>query len=106
MWRCLAQLLLERSRDLQKKIELLCTKDVEYRILHCLAESARSFGTRSEAGEYAIPLSQREVASLIGATRETTSTTLNQMARRGQIRLGRRQLILTALNGASIAEAY
>src|SRR5437762_10591004 len=50
MWRLLAQPLLERSRTLQKKSELLCTRDVEYRILHCLAESARSFGTRSESG--------------------------------------------------------
>jgi CRP-like cAMP-binding protein len=103
MWRFVAQLLLERNRNLQKKTELLCTRDVEYRILHCLAESARSFGARSESGEYAIPLTQAELASLIGTTRETTSTTLNHLARRGLIRLGRRKLILGSLDGANIA---
>jgi CRP-like cAMP-binding protein len=103
MWRGLAQLLLRRSRGLQEKVELLCTRDVEYRILHCVAESARSFGERSESGEYAISLSQAELASLISATRETTSTTLNQLERRGLIRLGRRKIILASLDGATIA---
>jgi Crp-like helix-turn-helix domain len=49
--------------------------------------------------EYTIPLSQGELASLIGATREATSTTLNALARRSLIRLGRRQIILASLDG-------
>jgi CRP-like cAMP-binding protein len=103
MWPGLAQLLLQRTRNLQEKIELLCSRDVEYRILHCLAACAPSFGTLSGTGEYAIPLSQAELASLIGATRETTSTALNQLARRGLIRLGRRKIILASLDGATVA---
>ena len=100
MWRHVAELLVERKRDMEKKIELLCMQDVEYRILHYLAELAASFGSRLDGGdEYAIPLSQGELASLIGATRETTSTTLNMLARRGLVRLGRRQLILASLDG-------
>jgi CRP/FNR family cyclic AMP-dependent transcriptional regulator len=99
MWRHVAQLVVQRKRDLEKKIELLCMQDVEYRILHYMAELAAAFGSRIEGNEYAIPLSQGELASLIGATRETTSTTLNGLARRGLIRLGRRQLILASLDG-------
>jgi CRP/FNR family cyclic AMP-dependent transcriptional regulator len=99
MWRHVAQLVVQRKRDLEKKIELLCMQDVEYRILHYMAELAAAFGSRLEGNEYAIPLSQGELASLIGATRETTSTTLNGLARRGLIRLGRRQLILASLDG-------
>ena len=57
------------------------------------------FGARSNGAEYSIPLSQGELASLIGATRETTSTTLNALARRGVIRLGRRQLIVPSIDG-------
>ena len=53
----------------------------------------------SDGHEYALPLSQGELASLIGATRETTSTTLNLLARRGLVRLGRRQLVLASLDG-------
>lgn len=98
MWKYLSQLLVQRKREVEKKIELLCMQDVEYRILHYMAELATSFGTKLDAHEYAVPLSQGELASLIGATRETTSTTLNMLARRGLIRLGRRQLILTSLD--------
>jgi CRP-like cAMP-binding protein len=99
MWRHVAQLVVQRKRDLERKIELLCMHDVEYRILHYMAELAAAFGSRLDGHEYTIPLSQGELASLIGATRETTSTTLNALARRGLIRLGRRQLILTSLDG-------
>ena len=99
LWRELCGLLTLRKRELEKKIELLCLHDVEYRILYYMAELARTFGAKSNASEYSIPLSQGELASLIGATRETTSTTLNALARRGIIRLGRRQLIVPSVEG-------
>ena len=96
LWRAVSELLITRKRDLEKKIELLCLQDVEYRILYYLAELANVFGVKN-GQEISVPLSQGELASLIGATRETTSTTLNTLARRGLIRLGRRQLILISL---------
>ena len=99
LWREMTSLLTIRKRELEKKIELLCLHDVEYRILYYMAELARTFGAKSNASEYSIPLSQGELASLIGATRETTSTTLNALARRGIIRLGRRQLIVPSVEG-------
>jgi CRP/FNR family cyclic AMP-dependent transcriptional regulator len=97
LWRLVAEVLIERKRELEKKIELLCLKDVEYRILYYMAELASTLGGRLNGSEYSIPLSQGELASLIGATRETTSTTLNSLARRGLIRLGRRQLVVPSL---------
>jgi CRP-like cAMP-binding protein len=103
IWRQLAELLVVRKRHLEKKIELLCLRDVEYRILYYLAELAATFGTRADGQEYSIPLSQGELASLIGATRETTSTTLNALARRGLVKLGRRQLVLASLDGVRAA---
>jgi CRP/FNR family cyclic AMP-dependent transcriptional regulator len=103
MWRHIAMLAINRKRDLEKKIELLCLRDVEYRILYYLAELALTIGQKAEEHEHSIPLSQGELASLIGATRETTSTTLNTLARRGLVRLGRRQLILSSLEGVRSA---
>lgn len=97
LWRAVSELLITRKRELEKKIELLCLQDVEYRILYYLAELANLFGVKN-GQEVSVPLSQGELASLIGATRETTSTTLNTLARRGLIRLGRRQLILCSLD--------
>ncbi|MBV9770706.1 MAG: Crp/Fnr family transcriptional regulator [Bryobacterales bacterium] len=92
-------MLTTRKRQLEKKIELLCLRDVEYRILYYVADLARMFGVRANGAEYSIPLSQGELASLVGATRETTSTTLNHLARKGVIRLGRRQLIVPSIDG-------
>jgi len=99
LWREISSLLTARKRQLEKKIELLCLRDVEYRILYYMADLARTFGAKSNGAEYSIPLSQGELASLIGATRETTSTTLNHLARKGVIRLGRRQLIVPSIDG-------
>jgi len=99
LWREISCLLTARKRQLEKKIELLCLRDVEYRILYYMADLAKTFGAKSNGSEYSIPLSQGELASLIGATRETTSTTLNALARRGIIRLGRRQLIVPSIDG-------
>lgn len=99
LWREMSTLLTSRKRQLEKKIELLCLRDVEYRILYYMADLAKTFGSKSNGSEYSIPLSQGELASLIGATRETTSTTLNALARRGVIRLGRRQLIVPSIDG-------
>ncbi len=103
LWRDISIVLTARKRQLEKKIELLCLHDVEYRILYYMAELARTFGAKANGSEYAIPLSQGELASLIGATRETTSTTLNTLARRGLIKLGRRQLIVPSIDGVLAA---
>jgi CRP-like cAMP-binding protein len=94
MWRQISNLLILRKRELEKKIELLCLQDVESRILHYLAELAVALGGSLDDTQHSIPLSQGELASLIGATRETTSTTLNVLARRGLLKLNRRQLII------------
>jgi CRP/FNR family cyclic AMP-dependent transcriptional regulator len=103
LWREISSVLTLRKRQLEKKIELLCLHDVEYRILYYMAELARAFGAKANGSEYSIPLSQGELASLIGATRETTSTTLNTLARRGLVRLGRRQLIVPSVDGVMAA---
>jgi CRP/FNR family cyclic AMP-dependent transcriptional regulator len=103
LWREIAVFLAARKRQLEKKVELLCLRDVEYRILYYMAELATMFGSKAGGTEYSIPLSQGELASLIGATRETTSTTLNALARRGVIKLGRRQLIVPSIEGVLAA---
>src|SRR5271165_459387 len=96
-WRLLAEALLLANRELEKKIELFCLQDVEYRILHFVAQLAETIGVGGDGRERTIPLSQGELASVIGATRETTSTMLNTLARRGLLRLGRRKLVVPSL---------
>lgn len=84
--------ILERSRGLGRKVELLCLHDVEYRVLQFLADLSALVKPLADGSGSQIPITQLELADLVGATRETTSTTLNQLERRGLIKLSRRML--------------
>jgi CRP-like cAMP-binding protein len=84
--------ILSQKLHLAEKVELLCLKDVEHRILHYLAELSSLLPPGANGDGHQIPITQLELADLIGATRETTSTTLNQLERRGLLRLSRRLL--------------
>ena len=90
--RALVGYLLNQKLDLAEKVELLCLHDVEFRILHYLAQLSSLLPPVSNGDGFQIPITQLELADLIGATRETTSTTLNQLERRGLLRLSRRLL--------------
>jgi CRP/FNR family transcriptional regulator, cyclic AMP receptor protein len=88
----LVSYLLAQKLVLAEKVELLCLHDVEYRILHYLAQLSDLMAPANNGDGSHIPITQLELADLIGATRETTSTTLNQLERRGLIKLSRRLL--------------
>lgn len=96
IWRELAELI-DQFRSCQaQRFQMLQEKGVEERLLCVLdyfaavrREREASIGT-PELNE--IPLTQAELASLIGATRETTSTTLNLLERRGLLELHRRRI--------------
>lgn len=97
VWRMISEVLALRARDLQKTVATLCVCDVELRILHCLRHLAPVFG-RHGSDEYTLPMTQVEVAQLVGATRETTSTILNCLDRRGLIILGRGHLRVPSIS--------
>jgi len=91
--------LLHHKLMLARKVELLCLHDVEYRIVYYLAELSSLVEPSEPGGGHQLPLTQAELADLIGATRETTSTTLNQLERRGLVKLSRRLLTIPSLVG-------
>ena len=84
--------LVHRKCALARKVELLCLHDVEYRILQYLADLSGLVKPVATSDGYQLPITQAELADLIGATRETTSTTLNQLERKGLVKLSRRLL--------------
>jgi CRP/FNR family transcriptional regulator, cyclic AMP receptor protein len=107
VWRLLMQHLLLRKDELERKIEHLCHSDVKERLVYYLEELARLNPSHDPSGSV-IHISQNELASLVGATRETTSTTLNALARQGLIALGHRlvmipslEMLRDAVNGAA-----
>jgi CRP/FNR family transcriptional regulator len=96
VWRLVVSHFLGRKEDLERKIEHLCHSDVRQRLVFYLDELARLNPAR-EPGGNVIHISQNELASLVGATRETTSTTLNALARQGLIALGHRLVMIPSL---------
>ena len=87
---------LKQKLALARKVELLCFRDVEFRIVHYLAELSDIVKPVTNGEGYQLPITQAELADLIGATRETTSTTLNQLERRGLVKLSRRLLTVVS----------
>lgn len=80
----------DRRRRMEKKLSDITSKAVSARVcelLHELATSSAEVDT--VASDYLVPLTHHDVASLIGAARQTTTTVLNDMERRSIIELGR-----------------
>lgn len=96
LWRLVVQHCLDRKVDLERKIEHLCHSDVRHRLL-CYLQELAQINAGNETGTTLIHISQNELASLVGATRETTSTTLNALARQGLISLGHRLVMIPSL---------
>jgi CRP/FNR family transcriptional regulator len=109
IWHWVAELTRRRLEEAEKRLQLISFYRVEQRILLVLADLAPVFDPEGQGrSNVLVPLSQSELASLVGATRETTSTTLNALERRGLLRLGRRNLTIlstAALRTASLSTA-
>ena len=104
VWRLVVQHLIMKREELERKIEHLCHSDVRQRLVFYLNELARLNPMTDPAGSV-IHISQNELASLVGATRETTSTTLNALARQGLIGLGHRLVTIPSLDALRDAVA-
>jgi CRP/FNR family transcriptional regulator len=80
----------DRRRRMEKKLSDITSKAVSARVCELLHELATG-SAEVEVGntDYLVPLTHHDVASLIGAARQTTTTVLNDLERRGIIELGR-----------------
>ena len=80
----------DRRRRMEKKLSDITSKAVSARVCELLHEiSTSSSEVETGATDYLVPLTHHDVASLIGAARQTTTTVLNDLERRGIIELGR-----------------
>lgn len=80
----------DRRRRMEKKLSDITSKAVSGRVCELLHELSTSACEVEPAGsDYLVPLTHHDVASLIGAARQTTTTVLNDLERRGIIELGR-----------------
>lgn len=79
----------DRRRRMEKKLSDITSKAVSARVCELLHELAVDGSEPAAARDYLVPLTHHDVASLIGAARQTTTSVLNDMERRGVIELGR-----------------
>jgi CRP/FNR family transcriptional regulator, cyclic AMP receptor protein len=80
----------DRRRRMEKKLSDITSKAVSARVCELLHEISTSAAeVETGATDYLVPLTHHDVASLIGAARQTTTTVLNDLERRGIIELGR-----------------
>ena len=80
----------DRRRRMEKKLSDITSKAVSARVCELLHElSTSATEVESMSSDYLVPLTHHDVASLIGAARQTTTTVLNDLERCGIIELGR-----------------
>lgn len=85
----------QRRHDLENRMENLVFRDVPARLAAQLLRLAEQYGRKVDGQvEIGFKLSQLELANLIGATRETTSTAINDMKRAGILDSSHRTIII------------
>lgn len=84
-----------RVRQMRTRIEQLSYKSAPTRVAHALVDLAEEHGVEDDKGTViAFKLSQRDLAQLVGLTRETVNMILHDFHRRGLIENDRRILRL------------
>ena len=87
-----------RRRDVESKIEALVFRDVPSRLAALLLQLAANHGKPDQKGmRLNLKLTHQELGNLIGSTRETTTTWLNEFRKKGLIAFDRRQIIVLDL---------
>jgi len=79
----------DRRRRMEKKLSDITSKEVPARVCELLHELSANTLSGGEVHQSLIPLTHQDVASLIGASRQTTTSVLNDLMRCGLIELGR-----------------
>ena len=105
LYGAVARALARRTLRVQQKVEAQSRGTVEARIAAALLEIAAQAGVPGAGGtiRLALPVSQADLASLAGTTRESASSAVAAFARQGLVRGGRLNG-LVLLDPAALAE--
>jgi len=84
-----------RRKRIERRVRNLLYRSNREKISHLLIELAEQYGRKTDEGVLLnIKLSHQELASMIGATRETVTTTLGEMQLDGLLKLSRQTIVL------------
>jgi CRP/FNR family cyclic AMP-dependent transcriptional regulator len=85
----------DRFKRIESRVEHLVFRGVRSRLALILRELADDFGRPLGDGPaLEVPLSQAELATLVGASRQSVNVTLHELEKEGLIELGRRRVLL------------
>jgi CRP/FNR family cyclic AMP-dependent transcriptional regulator len=89
-----------RLRDADQTRSEFTALDVVGRVAHRLVELADEYGKPEDAGiRIGLPISQRELAGWVGASREAVNKALQELQRHGFIAIGRRHITVLDRDG-------
>jgi CRP-like cAMP-binding protein len=85
----------DRLKKVESRVEDLVFRNVRTRVARMLGELAEDFG-QTENGHRVIdiPITQSELATLVGATRQTVNQTLRELSEEGLIGRDNRRIVL------------
>jgi CRP-like cAMP-binding protein len=87
--------LCERTRDAERKLVDIGSQNIARRLAQKLVELADRYGEQSDRGvRISLALTQDDLASWIGASREAVSKALRSLRMRGWIETGRRTVLI------------
>lgn len=88
-----------RQQRIENRVKNMLFRSFRDRVAALLIELAERYGRRNGDGvEIGLRLSHQEIASLIGATRETVTILLGELQNEGYIQIKRRQITVTDLS--------
>lgn len=88
-----------RRRELEMRLEDLIFQPVANRLVLTLLWQARRHGRREADGSVRVPLTQKDLAHLVGASREAVADQLAEFKRQGLLRTAYRSLVLVDPKG-------
>lgn len=87
-----------RRKRIERRLRSLLFRNNRDRLTHLLVELADQYGNATTNGiELGIRLSHQDMASIIGATRETVTTLLGEMQAEGLVKIRRQRLLICDL---------
>jgi len=85
-----------RIKKLERRLEILLFKDVKQRTIEFLLDLKQDYGKKLLNGDTLIkhPYSQKEIASLIGASRPSLNIVLNELKQKRIISFDRKEILI------------
>ena len=91
-----------RRRRIERRLKTLLFRSNRERVIHLLLELAEQYGQETSEGVLlTIRLSHQDLASIIGATRETVTVLLGELQLEGLLKVARQRLVVKDLERLS-----